>query len=680
MGRPFEEWKKPAIEEKWGVIDRYVHEDQGCPLVVADDDISGTLTFVRALEDSGLYADTPVEAFGDAWLNYIMEERTILWWGGMGMSTEHTAYLNLRNGMKAPESGAIATNGHAVAEQIGAQIFIDAFGMVAPGCPELAVELARRSASVSHDGEAVHAACVVAAMVSAAFVEKDMDRLLDIGVGLIPEDSVIAQAHRDIRAWRREDDDWHKTFERIDDRYGYHRHGGACHVIPNHAAMVMAWCYAPDNFYQSQCIINTIGWDTDCNAGNVGSVMGIKLGLDRINEDYDFQSPFADRLIIPTAEGTRSAGDVLSEALHIARMGRRIMDMEPLHPPKNGAVHHFEMPGAQHGYMPDEDEFGTRGTTRLQNIEGCSDLGSRALCVTYEHLKQGRISRISTPVLPTGPGATYGQARQVQATPSLYPGMEVTVHGVADDHLTGEATACIFVRPYGEDAPLIYGEPQTLEPEQSVTLEMPIPDHGMPLQDLGIEIRGTGDATGKLYVDGVWFSGGPRFYIAGYPPMGSGNTPIGWLSDVDQVSLRRFTADTEDMLRIGKNDGRGVMVTGTTDWSDYTFETRINIHMATKAGVIVRYQGLQRYLALIKTRNTLQLVEQYYGETVLDEVEMVWAPDEFHTLHIDCTGETVTVSCDGRVVLTAGDTRLGCGGAGYLVEKGLVGFRDTRVG
>ena len=28
MGRPFEQWHRPAIAEKWGIIDRYVHEDQ----------------------------------------------------------------------------------------------------------------------------------------------------------------------------------------------------------------------------------------------------------------------------------------------------------------------------------------------------------------------------------------------------------------------------------------------------------------------------------------------------------------------------------------------------------------------------------------------------------------------------------------------------------------------------
>ena len=59
MGRPFEGWSKKHIEAKFGEIDRYVHEEQdthsktGVPLIVADDDITGTFTFVRALEDSG---------------------------------------------------------------------------------------------------------------------------------------------------------------------------------------------------------------------------------------------------------------------------------------------------------------------------------------------------------------------------------------------------------------------------------------------------------------------------------------------------------------------------------------------------------------------------------------------------------------------------------------------------
>ena len=153
LGRPFEGWTYERIMNELGPIEYYVHDKLGDPLVVTDDDVAGTFTFVRALEDDGISPDLTAEAIGKAWLNYIVEHRAILWWGGNGNSTEHTAWLNLKNGLPAPQSGAIATNGKTVAEQIGAQIFIDGWAMVAPGKPELAAKLARAAGSVSHDGE-----------------------------------------------------------------------------------------------------------------------------------------------------------------------------------------------------------------------------------------------------------------------------------------------------------------------------------------------------------------------------------------------------------------------------------------------------------------------------------------------------------------------------------------------
>ncbi|UCC68666.1 MAG: ADP-ribosylglycohydrolase family protein [Armatimonadota bacterium] len=345
MGRPFEGWRKADLVAHWGLVDRYVAADRGISLVVTDDDITGTFTFIRALEDSGRYADTPADFFAKTWLNYLIEGKTILWWGGLGVSTEHTAYLRLKSGIPAPQSGSMAINGPVVAQQIGAQIFIDGFGMVAPGEPELAARLAGHAARVSHDAEAVNGAKVVAAMVSAAFVEKDMGKLLDVGVGLISSDSLIAEVHRDVRAWAIEDGDWHQTYERIFEKYGPCIYGGHCHMVPNHALMVMAWAYAPDSFRQSQAIINTAGFDTDCNAANVGAVMGLVVGLDGINRDYDFQSPFADRMLLPTAEGARLTTDCLQEALRIARIGRTVMGWPQPEVPKGGAWHHWSLSG-----------------------------------------------------------------------------------------------------------------------------------------------------------------------------------------------------------------------------------------------------------------------------------------------------------------------------------------------
>ena len=107
--------------------------------------LPGTFTFIRALDDYGIRPDLSAEEIGKAWLNYIVEGRAILWWGGNGVSTEHTAWLNLKRGIAAPASGSAALNGRTVAEQIGAQIFIDGWGMVAPRQPKLAARLAEQA-------------------------------------------------------------------------------------------------------------------------------------------------------------------------------------------------------------------------------------------------------------------------------------------------------------------------------------------------------------------------------------------------------------------------------------------------------------------------------------------------------------------------------------------------------
>ncbi len=75
---------------------------------MTDDDISGTFTFLRALTENGNDPDLTPAQIGDWWRNTIIENRTILWWGGIGLSTEHTAFLRLKAGMKAPASGSIA--------------------------------------------------------------------------------------------------------------------------------------------------------------------------------------------------------------------------------------------------------------------------------------------------------------------------------------------------------------------------------------------------------------------------------------------------------------------------------------------------------------------------------------------------------------------------------------------
>ena len=332
LGRPFEGWPYQYIMSKLGEVNYYVHEKLNLPLIVTDDDITGTFTFLRAMPDYGNTLDLTPAQIGQTWLNYIIEKRTILWWGGLGNSTEHTAFLRLKSGITAPQSGSIALNSKVVAEQIGAQIFIDGWAMIAPGDPALAADLARRAGSVSHDGEAIYGAQVLAAMEAQAFVEPDINKLIDVGISFIPKDSIITHMIGDVREWHAKDGDWHKTRQRIQDNYGYDKYGGNCHMVPNHALIILSMLYGDDDFQKTLMIVNTAGWDTDCNSGNVGCLMGLKNGLKGIDTGPDFRGPVADQLYMPTADGGRSISDALTETYQVINVGRALAGLPPAAP------------------------------------------------------------------------------------------------------------------------------------------------------------------------------------------------------------------------------------------------------------------------------------------------------------------------------------------------------------
>ena len=214
LGRPVEGWTFEDIRDTFGEIFYYKNHKTGAPLIVPDDDISGTFAFFRALEDTGYDPEISAEEIGNTWLNYIVENETILWWGGLCRSTEHTAYIRLKNGIKAPESGSEKLNGKSMSEQIGSEIFIDTWALVNPNNPKRAAKMAREAASVSHDGLAVDAAVYLAVMESLAFEEKDIDHLLDMGLEYI-DNGFFKELVAELRRRCREAKDWYEVREWI---------------------------------------------------------------------------------------------------------------------------------------------------------------------------------------------------------------------------------------------------------------------------------------------------------------------------------------------------------------------------------------------------------------------------------------------------------------------------------
>jgi ADP-ribosylglycohydrolase len=679
LGRPFEGWTYDRIMAELGEITYYVHEKRGVPLIVTDDDLSGTFTFVRALHDYGYRRDLTPAQIGQTWLNYLVEGKTVLWWGGLGNSTEHTAYLRLKSGIPAPRSGSIETNGPIVAQQIGAQIFIDGWAMVAPGDPELAADLARRAASVSHDGEAIYGAQVLAAMEALAFVETDRDCLLEAGTRLIPQDSLIYRMIGDLREWHGQEPDWRKARERIAARYGYDRYIGGCHMIPNHALIILGFLWGEDDFGKSLMITNTSGWDTDCNSGNLGCLMGIKNGLAGIagadgHPQPDWRGPLADRLYLPTADGGRAVTDAVNETYHLVNAGRALAGEAPLFP-KGGARFHFELPGSVQGFLAAQGEG--LGRVVLSNVPGRSPHGTRSLGIQVTALAEGQAARVATATF-VPPEAVKMPGYGLLASPTLYPGQTVIARLEAEEGNQAPGKARLFIQAYGaEDMPVRFAGPDCeLGPGSSAELSWRIPDTGgAPIFEIGLELG----SAGLFYLDYLTWAGAPEVRLdrpagSSLPWPGPKLWRSAWINAVDQWEIR-----AREPYRVIQNRGRGMLFQGARAWKDYTAIVRVAPALVKAGGIAARVQGLMRFYALqLCEGGVARLVKALDGDAVLAETPFPWERWQPTLLALEVTGgqggqpARLRAWADGRLLFDVEDARnpLDGGGVALVVEEG----------
>ncbi|KAL1981939.1 hypothetical protein VTN96DRAFT_2003 [Rasamsonia emersonii] len=680
LGRPFEGWTHERVLAELGPIRYYVQKDPD-RVVVVDDDVSGTFVFVRALQEHGVRADLSSEAIGKTWLNNVIERRAVFWWGGNGISTEHTAFLNLKKrGIPAPLSGSIQTNGRTVAEQIGAQIFIDGWAMVAPGNPALAAQLAELAAKVSHDGEAVHAAKLLAAMEAEAFVSKDVNRLLDVGLKFVPADSLIARLVNDIRQWAKSDGDWKKTRQRIEERYGYDKFGGICHVIPNHGLIILALLYGGHDFHTAMHIVNTCGWDTDCNSGNVGCLVAIMHGLDAFEGGPDWRGPVADRIMISSADGGYSINNAARIAYDIANLGCQLAGEAPLPAPKDGAQFHFTLPGSvqgfqvtRHALLPDlvrveqalDDEKRPGLAIRLHGLTDAVD-SVEALTPTF------------TPV-----EAVDTKTYELMASPLVYPGQRVEAVVRAEKTNTAPVNARLRLKVYGPDDDLhtAAGPSVSLHPGQEETLAWIIPDcwDSQPIQQLGLALcvpDGGRRVDGTVWLDRLGWKGAPRQTLK--RPVAKPQEGHFWHRAWVNGASTFQTELPGSGFCIAQDSGEGIIAYGTREWKDYVVSVpRLIVNLGTVAGVAVRVQGLNRYYAVMllsgPPRRIALVKARDEQRAELASAPFDWTLDTAYEVTVSVEGNAIT----GRLenwgpVLQAVDGEYAGGGIGLVVTDGSV--------
>lgn len=639
-GRPFEQWPQKAIEAKFGEIDRYVADEAGVPLIVADDDISGTFTFLRAIDDYKLTEPDPA-AVAKVWRDYIIENQTILWWGGVGVSAEHTAFLNLKAGMTAPESGSIARNGKIMAEQIGAQIFIDGWGLICPNAPAEAAAWADAAGRVSHDGEAVQGARAVAAMVAAAFCSPSIDDLIEIALSVVDPNCLIHQVIRDVRDWFHAGLSWREGLVKIQTQYGYDVFPGGCHIVPNHALVIHALLHSNGSLSEGMRVVNTCGYDTDCNAANVGCILGVRNGLAGFVDGYDWRTPVNDRLFLPTADGGGCISDAVIEARKVIESAFAIRGEAPMgNLPRFG----FDFLGSTQG-------FSAFGDAQVQHAAGLRIVARQGGATTPTFLQPANLS---------------SGGYSLVACPTLHSGQTISAKVVANN----PSTASIAIQFAGEDDSVQFwqGPSQTIAAHESADWVLVCPDfNGAPILGIGLNI--SGDVTLKS----LDWNGVPT---ATFKATESGNYwHHAWVNSMD--AWHRW--DRAKPFHLVKNAGTGMLYQGSQDWSDYAVSATGTSNLAEEFGLVIGVRGLQRFAAvLVKRSGAVELVEENHGRKVIATGSIPYELGDAMTFQLSQIGNQLIATVNGVELKGFLDQEIS-GAAGFLVTTGTASFGPLEI-
>ena len=244
-----------------------------------NDDLDLQLAWLTLAEYYGLYRLTP-RLLGEYWINAVIgpwNEYEVCRW-------------NCQTGFYPPLSGAVDndvwkwSNGAWIRSEIWACLF--------PGEPDAAIGFARLDACCDHEGEGIYAEMFTAALESAAFVEKDLRKLIAIALAKVPDGSRIARSVRLVCDCFDQGDDWtvarNKVVEDSADL-------GWFQAPANIAFTVLGLLYGKGDFGRSICLAVNCGDDTDCTGATAGSVMGILLGAEGIPEEW--KKPVGDRIL-----------------------------------------------------------------------------------------------------------------------------------------------------------------------------------------------------------------------------------------------------------------------------------------------------------------------------------------------------------------------------------------------
>jgi len=326
LGAPFE-WHRQTNN-----VSFYTQELGGSPL--PNDDLDIQLLWLIALEEQGVELDAKL--LGEYWMLYVTPH-----WSEYG-----NAKSNMKAGLMPPLSGTVD---NPFKDSCGSYIRSEIWACIAPGCPERAARYAYEDAVIDHgSGEGTYAEVFMAALESAAFVEKDLQKLIDIALSYIPAECGVARAVRHVRECRRQGMTWVQAREELlmhfrgelfswarispeDEAKGF-REGKLGWDVPGNIGLTLVGLlYGEGDLERTVCIAVNCGEDTDCTAATAGAVLGILNGLSSLPARWI--EPIGERIVTACLNlgelgsyGHQLPKDIRQLTERVERVAERVID------------------------------------------------------------------------------------------------------------------------------------------------------------------------------------------------------------------------------------------------------------------------------------------------------------------------------------------------------------------
>lgn len=234
-----------------------------------DDDTDFEWVYIYNMQKRGEVL-IPYEAITDLWIERINKK---IW-----CANRFARHL-MDIGIKPPLAGNTVVNPWAEFNMSG-QFLCETFALLAPGMPQTASRIGLHYTQVAIEQEPAQTTQFFCSMIASAFTENDIRKIIQQGISALDENSIIRPITHDVIAWHKQyPDDWRKTWELIHNKYkqetwieSYNGYG------LNTAAVVASLLYGHGSFTGSIQYAFNFGWDADCNAATVGTILGTVKG------------------------------------------------------------------------------------------------------------------------------------------------------------------------------------------------------------------------------------------------------------------------------------------------------------------------------------------------------------------------------------------------------------------